>query len=159
MKVGWHGRAWRHFAAGAAGGLLLLSGGLAHARGTRAFDVWCYDDPVILVDGVPQSITVGLPQSDVSHLVGPVVVVVAAPNGHTVTEGPAQPGPFQVVIAIVPSANAHDRSPVVHITTFVPADARFDVTVTVTNGNGYSKTSHGTSLTPIHTDFNPLAGH
>jgi hypothetical protein len=155
MKLLSRGHRLRIFVAGAAAGLLLLSGGLAHARSTSAFDVWCYDDPIILVDGVPQSITVGIPQSDVSHLIGPVVVTVEAPAGHTVTLGAPLPGPFQVLTNIIPSSNHFSTSPVVRTTTIVPADARFNVTVTVVDGSGQSKTSSGQSWMPIHTDFNP----
>lgn len=139
-------------------GVALLAAGSWHARPASAFDVWCYDDPVIMYDGMPQSITVGMAQSSVNHLIGPVVIVVQVPAGHTVSMGPAQPGPFQVVTQIVQGGGNNGHGPTIRLGTFVPADSGFDVTVTTVDGYGVTNVTPGKSNRLITAAFNPRAG-
>jgi hypothetical protein len=139
-------------------GVVLLAAGSLHARSASAFDVWCYDDPIIMYDGMPQSITVGMAQSSVGHLTGPVAIVVQAPAGHTVTLGPDQSGPFKVVTQIVEGGGDNGRGPVIRLATLVPGDSSFDVTVTTVDSFGVTNVTPGRSNRLITSTFNPKAG-
>jgi len=147
--------------AAAATGLALLGGGLFAARPASADSVeWCWDDPIVYVDGVQQAVTVGLRTADRVALQGrtPVVVTLYAAQGHTITVPASQPaGAFPVVTNVVPTnVPSPGTGYTVLLVTTVSASRSVPVQVDMRNGNGTHTVLTGTSDWRLFGNFSPL---
>jgi len=128
---------------------------------TQAFEAWCFDDPIIFINGVQQSITVGMPRSALAHLHGaaPVTITLNVPPDLTVYVPPAsqQPvGAFPVTTVVVAKAmDPGTTAPVVQTVTSVTADAPVRYQVDLVNGNGAHTIKKATAPHTVTANFTP----
>jgi hypothetical protein len=143
----------------AAVALLLIASGARSARTASAGVAWCYDDPVLVINGQVVHITIGV-EADRSAVTSSLLTVTVPANvdAHLsgVNNGGAAIGKLNTVVALVPGPAVTGASIPVMVSATVNATSSFPVSLTVDQRPSGAPlgTKTGTTGVPVFTGFN-----
>ena len=132
-------------------GLALCSVGLLHARPTHADMEWCWDDPVVSINGQQTQLVVGV-QSAAAGVVANIVVYVPAGISTSIIVPPSTT-PFQETLTFESRGNysGHGPIPISVKTTFSgPGGLSTAIRATFASGSTELKTGNSNSTLVVN---------
>ena len=136
--------------------LALFSAAVAHTPSAFA-DIWCFDDPVVSINGQQVKLDVGVQGSStyLRKTVSGAIVTVAVPAGVSTALVYLQKGPFPETVRFVQSATVWSTGQPIPVTVTVSftSTAKLMTALQAQYPSGQTKQYFGTTQTPLQFGF------
>jgi hypothetical protein len=126
--------------------VVMLSVTLARIRGASVSGQVSHATATISVDGVPQTVSVGLPSEALDQVHGPVQLTVQAGGGHAVRVEGAGRGAFPLAVQVVPTGDAANA---LSVAADVKSDTPIEFGLAISAANVAPVAVHGSSAHPL----------